>query len=401
MAGDARAVSDNGGRGRAAGADQPPRLAERVSRFGMSGGIYLLTTGFLAIGAVNSQNNLLFFAFGLAVAGLLVSGFISGSGLMGIRIERLAQETVEADEVTTMRYRVSNRNRFMPAFGLSIHERGDRRGGLESRGFGRAIAFVDRVRAGETVIAEARVRPASRGLAELDVMEVTSTFPFGIVRKTIRRSQPEQVLVLPARLRLGRSVVDRLFGRAEHDTAGSSRRGVSNELWGLREYVPGDAARSIAWRPSARLDQVVVRQTAEPNAARVRIVLDARPQPGVGEQARERAIALAAAIGRRLAARGLPTRLEILGDGGVPGGWVTGTFARELERLALLDLAALGSGGGEDGPAGRDALEVVVTSGSGAVGERAGRTVLPAEAIAHLLAAGETLPRSLGEEARA
>ncbi|MFG0327693.1 MAG: DUF58 domain-containing protein [Phycisphaerales bacterium JB037] len=360
-----------------------------------------MTTGFLAIGAVNSQNNLLFFAFGLAVAGLLVSGFISGSGLMGIRIERLAQETVEADEVTTMRYRVSNRNRFMPAFGLSIHERGDRRGGLESRGFGRAIAFVDRVRAGETVIAEARVRPASRGLAELDVMEVTSTFPFGIVRKTIRRSQPEQVLVLPARLRLGRSVVDRLFGRAEHDTAGSSRRGVSNELWGLREYVPGDAARSIAWRPSARLDQVVVRQTAEPNAARVRIVLDVRPQPGVGEQARERAIALAAAIGRRLAARGLPTRLEILGDGGVPGGWVTGTFARELERLALLDLAALGSGGGEDGPAGRDALEVVVTSGSGAVGERAGRIVLPAEAIAHLLAAGETLPRSLGEEARA
>lgn len=400
MAGDARAFSVQE-RGEDAGADRPPKLSERVSRFGMSGGIYLLTTGFLAIGAVNSQNNLLFFAFGLAVAGLLVSGLISGSGLMGIRIERLAQETVEADGVTTLRYRVSNRNRFMPAFGLSIHERGHRRGGAGSRGFDRAIGFVDRVRAGETVIAEARVRAVSRGLAELDVIEVSSTFPFGIVRKTIRRSVPEQVLVLPARVRLGRSLVDRLFGRAEHEMAGSSRRGLSNELWGLREYVAGDAARSIAWRPSARLDQIVVRQTAEPNAARVRIVLDVRPLPGVGEQARERAIALAAAIGRRLAARGLPTRLEIRGDRGTPGGWATGNFARDLERLALLDLGAIGSGGVEDEPAGRDALEIVVTSGGGSLGERAGRTVLAAGAIERMLAPGQTLPRSLGGEGRA
>src|ERR1041385_4840021 len=62
-----------------------PAAPLRRYHFHGPGLVYILVTLFIAMGAINSQNNLLFAALGLAIGGLLISGIISGGALLGVR----------------------------------------------------------------------------------------------------------------------------------------------------------------------------------------------------------------------------------------------------------------------------------------------------------------------------
>ena len=87
------------------------------------GVVYCVITILLGLGALNSQNNLLFGAFGLALGGLLISGIVSGAMLMGLRVRRLGIEPAPVGERIIIRYEVTNRTRFYPVFAVRIGER--------------------------------------------------------------------------------------------------------------------------------------------------------------------------------------------------------------------------------------------------------------------------------------
>ncbi|XOV76788.1 MAG: hypothetical protein ACFHWZ_08095 [Phycisphaerales bacterium] len=54
-----------------------------------SGGVfYIVVTVLLGIGSINSQNNLLFIVFGVALGAMLVSGVVSGAMMMGLEVDR-------------------------------------------------------------------------------------------------------------------------------------------------------------------------------------------------------------------------------------------------------------------------------------------------------------------------
>ena len=57
-----------------------PRPTRRRYELHSPGILYLTITVFLAIGSINSQNNLLFIVFGLLAGGVVASGVLSGSG---------------------------------------------------------------------------------------------------------------------------------------------------------------------------------------------------------------------------------------------------------------------------------------------------------------------------------
>ena len=56
---------------------KPPPKVRRRYRLRFPAYIYMLVTVFIAVGAFNSQNNLLFWAFGLSLAAMVVSGILS------------------------------------------------------------------------------------------------------------------------------------------------------------------------------------------------------------------------------------------------------------------------------------------------------------------------------------
>jgi uncharacterized protein (DUF58 family) len=73
------------------------------------------------------------------------------------------------------------------------------------------------------------------------------------------------------------------------DRAGRHRvrvRGLGQELREIREYVPGDAFKSIAWKATARMREIMVRELESEISMQTYLVVDAGPSMRVGPPGR-------------------------------------------------------------------------------------------------------------------
>ncbi len=317
----------------------PLTRRRRRYHFHLPGVVYGLTTVFLAVGAINSQNNLLFWAFGLAIAGLLVSGVISGAALMGVELERLPVEPVNAGAPLVVRYRVRNRNRLFPAFALHIDEQPDTR---DASADWRATiafpgAFVAHVGPSQTVETEARVTTLARGQTHLDRVSVWTVFPFGLSRKSVVFAQRRRIVVRPAPIALDGDLIRPAPGQGALASRSQRRSPTPGEFFALREHREGDSPRSVAWRASARTGTLMSRQFTAARAARVWIVLELGPDAALGE----RAISLAAGAVEAARARASPVGLVVAAAGlRTPAREGRGHADALLDALATLPGAA-------------------------------------------------------------
>ncbi len=333
-------------------------------------GLFIMTAVFLAVGAINSQNNLLFWAFGVAVGGLVVSGLTSGSGLMGVRLERVPPGPGRVGRGVEIRYRVRSTSRWMPAFGLIIRERAVFAGADGERPLTIETGLTH-VPAGGVANAVSRFVPRGRGVLELGRVEVTSTAPFGLLRKTLVFDLPTAVEVGPRAVRL-RATVSAPSGQtvSSHRPI-AARVGSGDEFYGLRSYVPGDSPRLIAWRPSARQGSLVIRQMIPPVPPRC-VVRLAEFDASTPVHLRERAIALAGAVVERAAEAGMSVGLEAAWA----GVRVPRATGRQVAESALRALARVGTASadtavpGIDEPRGVGIVRVVAESGGESNGER-------------------------------
>ena len=305
----------------------------RRARLGWSGFLFVFITVFLAIGAVNSQNNLLFWVFGIAVAAVIVSGIISGNSLMGLRYESAEIPDTPAGQTREIVGTVISRNRLLPVFALNIHE-------IDNR----------QTRPGCVLHAAPRARvrctmawtPTHRGPADFDRVLIESRFPFGFIIKTLEFSLPRRALATPPEIPLDPAIITALGeGHTEHRVK-RARRNATGSYFGLRPYAHGDPRRLIAWKPSSKRSELLVVEHAEPRGRSVWVHLTAPATPlNNGDRTAERAIALAAALVREGSRSGRPV--------GVWAPWAeirlspaTGTPAehRAARALAMIDLAA-------------------------------------------------------------
>lgn len=289
--------------------DAPDRPIRRWYRPTLTGALYILTSLLLAIGAINGQNNLLFWAFGLAVSGLLVSGVISGSSLMGVRATRKAGTRAVVGGYVELHYEVFNQNRFMPCVGVNLTEHP----GSGSRGVGvvaradESFATIVSIGPKQSATVRARVHALARGRLELNDFDAWSLFPFGVMRKSVRFTSPALVLVRPRPLEIPREAVDTALRigigmvSARHAAAGVR---VGEDYFALREYASGDAARDIAWKRSAIGEVPLVKQYMPRRTSRLWISLSL-PAPDPAEN--ERVISAAAGIVEHAAER----RIEV------------------------------------------------------------------------------------------
>jgi uncharacterized protein (DUF58 family) len=266
----------------------------RRYHFHTPGVLYILVILFIAIGALNSQNNLLFTALGLAIGGLVVSGVLSGGALLGVRMERaLPVGSAHVGERVRVRYRLRNHNRLVPAFGLNVME--VESGESSSSGsIQRPRAFVPFVPAKGEVESEALVEARRRGVVQLEEVRAWSTFPFGLAKKSITIAQPARIVVYPVSLPVRRGVLERLTARSLSGVGAALQPGMGEELYGIREYSEGDNPRMIAWRRSARTGQLVVRQNTTPSPRKLWVVL--RLERGGDPLAAETAVAMASSL---------------------------------------------------------------------------------------------------------
>jgi uncharacterized protein (DUF58 family) len=163
---------------------------------------------------------------------------------------------------------------------VTVHNRTSRRlrGVVRDAWRPSADARPDRVRlsvpAGAQASAVTLLEPRRRGDATAGPVTVRSLGPLGLAGRQGRHPAPWTVRVLPpfgSRKHLPEklAVLRQLDGQHR-----SLLRGQGSEFDSLREYVIGDDVRSIDWRSSARLTDVLVRTWRPERDRRIVIVLD-------------------------------------------------------------------------------------------------------------------------------
>jgi uncharacterized protein (DUF58 family) len=103
----------------------------------------------------------------------------------------------------------------------------------------------------------------------------------GLFRSRRRSPDSEVALVLPRFT----SLAGRPQARELEASAAAPRAGSGTELFGVREYRPGDSLRRIHWRSSARHGELVVREYEPPGLQTLGIFCDPNPaSAGVADQ---------------------------------------------------------------------------------------------------------------------
>lgn len=308
--------------------------------------IFVGVTAFLGAGAVQQEPNLLPLVFGFAITAVVLSGVVGGGMLMGVRPRRSVVGPAQVGSALRIRYELRSASRFLPAFALRIRETSSPKKAADTDHWERHFegdtdsgrAFVAQLGPGESVYATARCVPTRRGVAHLLGVEVGSAFPFGVFHKAVIADQPARVLVRPRVSALRSGAMPELLSRAGRESQTSRRRRTGDEFFSLREYTPGDPPRFVAWRSSARMGSLVVREHAERSSRRVRLVLVC--SPGATEEDQERAIELFASIASGLARTDVALHIEIPQGGTRYDASSEASVDQALDALAALDANA-------------------------------------------------------------
>lgn len=134
--------------------------------------------------------------------------------------------------------------------------------------------------------------------------------------------------------------IKRLNGLPQHGIHRLQRAGMGSELLELREYVPGDPPKSIAWKVSARRDKLMTREYESEVPVRTIVFMDAssRTRRGQwGSRLCDASSRLAGSVARTALTAGDPAGLVLFSERDVrrlTPGWGERTLFRILEKLA-------------------------------------------------------------------
>ncbi len=229
----------------------------------------------LIAAAMNTGNNLLFLLAASMLAALLVSGFVSSLVLSNISLHFRLPGQVFAGRNIPVRLELENEKRFMPSFALMVEAaRGPKRGKAAQ-----PVASLEmppayfpylpaRRRAGLTV----SIRFPHRGLYDVTGLSLGTSFPFGLIRKWRRffaEAHDQPILAYPD-LEQGRQWVESwlaMEGRQE-----LYQPGPGHDLYRIRQHQPGDTARQVHWKASAKAGELRVREFSREQQPRARVV---------------------------------------------------------------------------------------------------------------------------------
>jgi uncharacterized protein (DUF58 family) len=293
-------------------------------RISFSRGGLLFSAGAFAVGfaAINTGNNLLYLLLGAMLGFIAISSWLSEQVIGGIRVSRRTPRGVTVGNVLRIQYHVHSFRKRIPGFALEIGEEG-----LPGQ------AFIPFLEAGGDTGTRSENRFVGRGIFPLEAVTVSTSFPFGLFRKSLSLKHPGELVIWP---RTDRKVRAPAAGGGRNASTGFlslGSGGPRGEYKGLREFRSGDDPKDIHWRTTARLGSPVVREYEQNDAETLWICLDTRTEPG---EMAEGAVETAASLAARAFQEG--KRFAYVGPGvTVDPGQGPGQMERVLDALARVD----------------------------------------------------------------
>ncbi|CAN5877499.1 hypothetical protein BH23ACT11_BH23ACT11_19370 [soil metagenome] len=173
--------------------------------------------------------------------------------------------------------------------------------------------LVAHVRGGASESIEYKVENPLRGIYSGGDVTVESAAPFGLFYGRRRLRVIPDIVIYPRTFQVGNLPDPPGSGSSEQYRSDSLYRGSGEEFWGVREYRPGDPAKIVAWRRSARnlaTGRLAVLEMAEQTRHPLALALDLDHQ--VPWAVRELQISAAASI----MIQGLREGREVTADAG-------------------------------------------------------------------------------------
>lgn len=208
-----------------------------------------------------------------------------------------------------------------------------------------------------------------RGLHTLHDLLATSAFPFGLMRMTRRLAFRNEILVYPRPARLSPGFEHQLMRSARFYGESSVASRGQEEVYGVREYLPGQNVTRIHWRTTARSGKPMILELEGRQDASFVLLLDTFPigDPGSLRQRLEAAIGLLAGLTYFLTHQGVLFRFAWHGTAlhtSQPGRGDTHYHA-VMERLAQAGFSEkrLGEWAPEVGVGAANEVPVLVTLG--------------------------------------
>lgn len=318
---------------------RPFRLSfrNRSLTFTPLGTRFVVITVLIGFAAINTGGNLLYLCTSMLLSMMIVSGILSEQALKGLAVARRLPDEMYAATPFSVRYGIANRKARIPSFALTVSGLGA--GGEEGAG-----AFVLRVPAAGDGAGEAHEVVGRRGPWETKGFTVSTVFPFGLFRKTLRIDMPETALVYPKLAELPSALPRELTAGFGETPSGAKGQGM--ELLSIREYRPSDEARLIHWKSSARLSRLMAKEFEAEKKRTVTLVLDDSLPDNPSEvqlELFEEAVSLAASCANQLILEhDLPVALVCRGAV-IPAGTGRGHYMAVLDALARIKYAPRGS----------------------------------------------------------
>ena len=200
-------------------------------------------------------------------------------------------------------------------------------------GLGRSARIVvGGIPPGNEQIVSYRIIARSRGQFVLGPTSMWVTDPFGLARIRIESAAPGHLVVYPRVEDVTASEMA-LRGAGRGESKARELHRSAAEFYTMREYVFGDDLRRIHWPSVARTGHLMIRQDEATRRSASTIFLDNRAVTlgSTGSPGFERAVSVAASIGRGLAKAGFSLHLATIDSSSEPV-----SEDRFLETLAGL-----------------------------------------------------------------
>jgi len=247
------------------------------------GAIFLLILGVVGFAAWNTGNNLLFLVFSLLVSTLFVGGAAARGSLRDLIVSARFPDHIFAADPAPVIVTLRNAKRLLPSFSIMVAARGPAEFAQQPRK--RRSRFSKRLLAYFTYVphhaaAEQRVDQVfpERGHVLINGFELATLFPFGFFRFRRRlRARDVDIVVYPKPEPIGDELhlLPTFAGRMV-----STRRGIGQDLFSLRDYQPQDDLRHIDWKATARSRQLTVREFTAEDERRTTIIFDTTEPAG-------------------------------------------------------------------------------------------------------------------------
>src|SRR4051812_12243566 len=237
--------------------------------FSVTGLVYCSMMMFMGLAAINSQANLLFGVFGLMIGILLVSFIISRFVLRGMELNRVLPEHGVVGQTLTVSYEFTNRKRFWPSLSVTIAEL-DGAEAFYKQPHGYLLHAAPRMTARVPV----ELIPKRRGLHRLDRHQISTSFPFGFIKRALERRREDRLLIFPALASVDQRLLSKMQSAESSGPMMRPRRGGVDEFYGLKEFRTGENPRYIYWKRSAKPGTMVAKEITHLSPPRLLLLAD-------------------------------------------------------------------------------------------------------------------------------